>query len=222
MKFTVIIPTMWKQTKYLFHMLPMYSAHASIKEILIINNEGSAYVNQAELYDKVRILNDGKNIYVNPAWNLGVREAACECVIIANDDISFSFLEKVLELAEEHLVPGKIIGFHKNSFPKHRDNTIEEVTIVKPERGYHSYGFGTFMAVYRDSWVMIPDNMVVWAGDSLQFQVLEPFLIQGIPVDTPMRGTSRYLSDVKRYRQFDVVNFNDYLIEHRKPVKAKI
>lgn len=214
MKYTVIIPTMWMQRKLLFKMLPVYQAHPSVEEILIINNASSFFAVKAQTFSKVRILNDGNNIFVNPAWNLGVREAKCERVIIANDDIHFLNLNAVLKLADVNLVPGMVMGFHRDSFKKCKNGRVwDDIKVVRPEREYHTYGFGVFMIVHRESWHVVPDNMVVWAGDSLQFNILDPHLIEGVDVDTPMRGTSRRVTEVRKYRQSDIINFNEYMAQ---------
>ena len=212
MMYSVIIPTMWKALDQLTSMLQIYEANPLVGEILIVQNAPGIPIGTT--CKKVRILNNGENLFVNPSWNLGVREATYGRVIIVNDDITFSNLEAVLKLAEDYLIPGMIIGFHRNSFKKWRNGkSWDGVRIMEPKPKYHANGFGVFMIVHRDSWHVIPDNMVVWGGDSLQFHALSPYLIEGVDVATTMGSTVRAVPEIKKYRKSDVVNFNKYMEE---------
>ena len=70
-KFSVIIPTMWK-CDLIFKLLPILEASDFVGEILLIDNDKSNRPPQITNTTKLRIIEQEQNIYVNPAWNLGV------------------------------------------------------------------------------------------------------------------------------------------------------
>ena len=82
--FSVIIPTMWK-SDYLLKMIEVYNNSEFISEVIIIDTEPESKMPIDS--DKVSVYTKGENIYVNPAWNMGVSLAKTPFVIIANDDI---------------------------------------------------------------------------------------------------------------------------------------
>ena len=95
-KFSVVIPTIYK-SEYLHKLIAALNESDAVLEILLIDN---ANKNGSDLkqYEKVKVLNQLKNIYVNPAWNLGVATAVSDYLLICNDDIFFDtrILKKML------------------------------------------------------------------------------------------------------------------------------
>ena len=73
-EFSVIIPTL-QRAKELHELVEMCAAHPRVLEVLVINNAPEPLVWDSP---KVRVLQQAENIYVNPAWNLGAREARGE------------------------------------------------------------------------------------------------------------------------------------------------
>ncbi|WP_322613374.1 glycosyltransferase family 2 protein [Dermacoccus abyssi] len=67
-QFAVIIPTM-QRSPLLWEQLPHYLASELVAEVVIINNVPAAIDVE---HPKLRVLAQERNIYVNPAWNLGV------------------------------------------------------------------------------------------------------------------------------------------------------
>jgi hypothetical protein len=206
--YSIIIPTMWKQMKYLNKMLPVYQRENLVGEILIINNAKIRDVDLhrlAKRYSKIRIVNDGNNLYVNPSWNFGVQVAAHNKVIIANDDIYFEELGKVLETADANLAKGVIIGFgencylHKETLPFH---------VREPEEGYKAHGFGMFMIMQKESYCNIPDEIKIWCGDRLLYYVNKPLLIEGVYIKAEVGGTTRKL-DLSEYRRTDSIYWRE-------------
>ena len=70
MKYTVIIPTMWRCPQITVPFLAELSACDNVGEIIIIDNDSSKQPSILPT-NKVTLYNFGKNIYVNPAWNFG-------------------------------------------------------------------------------------------------------------------------------------------------------
>ena len=87
-KFSIVIPTLWKSNrigKLLFSLIEC----EFVDEIILIDNAGKFFEN-FEALDKVKLVQVKENIYVNPAWNLGVKIAKNNCIAILNDDINFN------------------------------------------------------------------------------------------------------------------------------------
>lgn len=199
---------MWFNMGQLTFMLKTYNETTLIGEILIINNrKGYDYKELLERYSKIRILNDGNNLFVNPSWNLGVKEAKFKKIIIANDDITISNFKLVVMLVDIHLRDKLIIGFHKSAFSNTKN---EDIKMIKPDKDCDTYGFGVFMAMKKDDYVELPEEMKVWYGDTILFKANTPYLIQGVQVETHMRGTSSRLN-LKQYRISDRVYYSKYM-----------
>jgi len=83
---SVIVPTMWKP-QHMLRMLPMLDKHPLVGEIILIDNkkEDANHDLLASL-TKLNYLPQEQNIFVNPAWNLGVQLAKYDKLFILNDD----------------------------------------------------------------------------------------------------------------------------------------
>ena len=87
-KFSVIIPTMWCSDLILQLLTNLESSHF-VGEIILIDNDKSKRPAHILNTDKIRIIEQEQNIYVNPAWNRGIELAKNECIALCNDDINF-------------------------------------------------------------------------------------------------------------------------------------
>ena len=86
-KFTIIIPTMWRYQPFVKFLTDLLD-HELIHEVIIINNDKSK-TPELPNSSKLRLVDYGGNIYVNPSWNRGVRLSNTENVVIINDDLIF-------------------------------------------------------------------------------------------------------------------------------------
>lgn len=84
-QFSVVIPTLQKSSR-LEEVVSICTDHPLVHEVLVINNAQQPLTLNSP---KVRVLQQEQNIYVNPAWNLGAREARGEYLAIVNDDVIF-------------------------------------------------------------------------------------------------------------------------------------
>jgi hypothetical protein len=184
--FTIIIPTMWYFPKRLQSMVKAYDKIPCVKEILIINNRREGKIKLSS--KKVRVLGNGVNMFVNPAWNLGVKETKTDKVIIANDDIIIKEVERVINIMNYLVIPLTVVGLDSSSY---RGETVAR-GVNFPKQMEH--GFGVFMAMYKTSYVEVPKEFKVWYGDNIQFINNDPATITGFKVETNMRGTSRRLN----------------------------
>lgn len=160
--FTFVIPTMWRYepfTKFLRDLLD----HELVHEVIIINND-SAKTPTLPNHDKLRLIDNGRNIYVNPSWNQGVRLSKTENVVITNDDIIFDLrvLKRVQEINDPNfglacLCPGE--AYYKQ--PPFKDGTID----IVPWTGWNLFGFGQLMFIKKSQHVNIPYQLQIYYGD---------------------------------------------------------
>ena len=110
-KVSAIIPTLWRAKEFTDHLVDVLAEDKSVGEIIIIDNAPADFFYDNE---KVVMLKQEENIYVNPSWNLGIEEAAYDKFIILNDDIiiPYNFVSQL----EKWLSKDKgIIGIDKPS-----------------------------------------------------------------------------------------------------------
>lgn len=209
-RFSVVIPTLLKSER-LLPLLTMYCDHALVGDVIVINNATNPIAYE---HRKLRVLQQARNLYVNPSWNLGVREAREELLVISNDDISFS--PQVIDMVARSLrLPIGIIGPHPS-------------TIMGPEGRFRlspalrrTYGYGVLMFLRRSSYIPIPDDLLISSGDSWLFynQARPNLSMRGIRIVTEMQTTSG-LSEFSDTRRRDhAIYFDRY--HPRRSVRLK-
>lgn len=82
--YSVIIPTLLK-SELIWKLLDDLNNCPAVGEILVIDNSGRF---KSDL-EKVKRVEVPENIFVNPAWNLGVSLAQFENICLCNDDVNF-------------------------------------------------------------------------------------------------------------------------------------
>ena len=205
-KYSVIIPTMWASDK-IKEMIKVYDKCDYISEVLIINNKPEDSLKLKS--KKVKEIYKGENIYVNPAWNLGVKEAKEEHIIIANDDIYFKNLTELLNRIT--LRDNMIVGPALSSFKEINDNgkitPIEQYTgqIKIEPTDKMTWGYGTFMIMKKSAYQVVPSHLLIWEGDIPQFQANDSYVFKGINIDTEMSETIKKF-DLKKVAKRDVLN----------------
>lgn len=185
-EFSVIIPTLQKAQE-LDALVRACAAHPAVLEVLVINN---AQAPLAWGSPKVRVLQQEGNIFVNPAWNLGVEQSRGRLVAIVNDDVLFHPV--VLDAAARWLnrpwvgmigVDGARMNMPGDTRLRLRPASYEDVRT----------GFGVFMALRRSDYVPIPtDGPRIWGGDDWLFQAQRRpnWVIRGGGFTTDMSATS--------------------------------
>lgn len=160
-EFSVIIPTL-QRAKELHELVEMCAAHPRVLEVLVINNAPEPLSWESP---KVRVLQQEQNIYVNPAWNLGAREARGKYLAIINDDVLFEpglfdYLSRLLRRRWVGIVGPD--GAYLN-----RDG---QALRWRPAAHAHvTSGFGMLMALRREEYTPIPDDLLIWGGDDWLF-----------------------------------------------------
>jgi hypothetical protein len=171
--FDIIIPTMWAAGNFT-HALEKYVLYDCVHKIILIDNN-RAFRPKDPIFNnkKIQIIDYGTNLFVNPAWNEGVRAATCNLLCIVNDDIVIE--ESVFELVQQHdLLKGHLIGvnlrgYHDNYKIDEYINTQEKITLLNYDRskpiGSQAWAFGICMFMHKDTYVEIPSLYKVWFGD---------------------------------------------------------
>lgn len=162
---SVVIPTLQKNKEVLYNLIDTLDLDKSVGEILIIDNslKGIDY-----LSEKVRVIIPEENLFVNPSWNLGVKEAKYDIVALFNDDISVSsnFCSNVIS----QMTPDMgIVGFNSTDFmtvcsqfnepPKEAKVTLEKIN-------YMDKYYGVAMFFFKNAYVPIPNEIKIVYGDA--------------------------------------------------------
>lgn len=193
--YSVIIPTMYFHPKALQEALVKYEATDPILEVILINNNQERYVDFSS-FAKVRVLGDGKNMYVNPAWNLGVQNARCGKIIIANDDLTFyGSIAAVLGQLDQVMRPGDIYAPSPVCFNEFLKQPAAIFQTTKNPNPLMNYGGGAWMVMHRSTYIPIPSQFLVWYGDLFLYRQRTGYTFRGVlGVETAMRGTTSKLN----------------------------
>jgi hypothetical protein len=166
---SIIVPTMWRYTP--FTNFVSYIARLDVvKDVVIINNDHTRTPDHAVLLNpKVKLLDFGKNIFVNPAFNVGVHSSAGDIMCFLNDDMLFDL--KLLFKIDEFMTPdhgavGLCKGIAKLGQTPITDGQIQ----FEPFTNQNCHGFGEIMFAPRKNWVDIPVGLDLGFGDNFIFE----------------------------------------------------
>jgi hypothetical protein len=212
--FSVIIPTMFKRPDITNELLCNLYDDPAVSEVIIINNtEDPNNVTNINISKKLNVHSLGRNIYVNPAWNLGVSKSKSDFISLVNDDITiaegmFTGLSKVP--IETLGVIGVSHGSIVHSETPKRFISNDFMIRGMPER---TWGFGVFMTMYKKNYAAIPEDLLVWCGDDYIYhknRVLgKQNCVLVCPIETTMSSTSNDSS-------FDEIKDRDVKIYNSK------
>lgn len=197
--FSVIIPTLWK-SKRIFKLLDDLKTSKKVNEIIIINNDDSKKPNFN--FEDIRIITPEQNIYVNPSWNLGVKESKNNYICLCNDDINFN--PKIFS----YLKPrnDSIIGIDESCYNLKQDEDFKLKTKTKM-----NHGFGCLMFLNKQSYKVIPEFLKIYFGDDYLFQLNQNrYALNGLKIDTEMSSSSN-IPNYYNITQEDRVNFNKHM-----------
>lgn len=171
-KISVVIPTLQKNKNLLFNLIESLNKDSNVGEIIVIDNSTKGFGEDLNKFAaKIKLIIPEKNIFVNPAWNLGVETAENEVVALLNDDITIceNFCSSVVEKMNPEM---GIIGIHcdfvevvKNicACPLKTDLFLKE----SKQRNMH---FGIAMFFYKSAYEKIPDDIKIFYEDDWIFK----------------------------------------------------
>lgn len=166
---SVVIPTLQKNLELLNNLVKNLNNDESVSEIIVIDNSIKGYSYPSH---KLRVIMPESNMFVNPSWNFGVKEAKENIVALLNDDITLP--ENFCKTVVEKMTPDMgIAGFHRDF--------IENIQVIKEppelteltlEKASGRCGFfGVAMFFYKSSYIEIPaDIKIFWGDDWLFYQ----------------------------------------------------
>lgn len=156
--FSVVMPTLWRSARTV-PLLQALDRCPLVGEIQLVDNANEARPPLPPL-EKLRVTNPGRNVYVNPAWNLGVRKASRPLLGLVNDDVTFD-VEALLAFVLHHRKRLGCFGIHPASFDP--DATP---TPIRLEAGNHlADQWACVLFLQRRHYVPVPQELRIWYGD---------------------------------------------------------
>jgi glycosyltransferase involved in cell wall biosynthesis len=208
-KFSVIIPTMWC-SDLILKLLDSLNDSPFVGEIILIDNDKSKRPPQITSTSKLRIIEQEQNIYVNPAWNLGVKIAKNDSIALINDDINFN--PNIFEVINSEVLDMfGIIGMGEGNYKYEIDETNGPY-IDRWKPGINDGGWGCFIMFDKKNWINIPDNIKIWYGDNI-IKDINPApkgILRNFKIETEMSTTSDEPIWDDRKKE-DYKNFINYL-----------
>lgn len=187
--FSIVIPTMWRgrrgdiyrelmpgeiqsyeDCEYpLSRMLPLLDNHPLIDEIIIINNDSSSTPEWFTNTDwkTVVTVDYRKNIYVNPAWELGIKIARNDKICLLSDDIWWGIDTNLFETIEPCLNKDDgCIGIDNSCYFYAGDDPVQLLPLkYECEQDTWLLGYGCMMFLHRENFIPFPKNMQINFGD---------------------------------------------------------
>lgn len=189
--YSVIIPTLLK-SELIWKLLDDLNNCPEVGEILVIDNSGRF---KSDL-EKVKRIEVPENIFVNPAWNLGVSLAQFENICLCNDDVNFD-CRVFSEIPDPEGVIGQFTG---NYYLSHEDTLEIEEIIDRPS------GWGCLMFLRREDYKPIPEFLKIACGDDYLLKSLPAFQLKGLKIHTRMSSTS-LLPEFYQIQENDIREF---------------
>ena len=178
---SIVMPTMWRpEEKHYRRMLPMFNDHPLIGEIIIIDNDISRTEQDIINLSKVVYLPQEKNIFTHPSWNLGVKIAKYDKILLHNDDCLANI--NSLGAIYEQITPDKgIIGYSKLSYCTYSIDQFDlmcqngfgddiEFETLNPgdypqTSGMPHVSYGCMMYMHKESFYDTPEELKIYYGD---------------------------------------------------------
>lgn len=206
--FSVILPTLWK-LEYREELQKIHDS-PTVGELILINNDRKStpdWFVQMHLPKLIEVRPD-ENIFVNPAWNLGVRMAKYEHCLLFSDDVvvdSYDFLKQTDEYLKDKDV---VIGCSEECY---KINTTEDFKIID-QVGNRPFGYGCIMVFRKESYRPIPEIYKIWYGDNLMYRRYRDTMPDGAKsfVNLGMKQTKISVSCFTRRDVCDADDLQDF------------
>ncbi len=201
--FSFVIPTLQRDNKVLNLLIEELAVSKYTGEIIVIDNSRKGF----PASDKVRVIIPEENLYVNPAWNLGVRESRYEFVGILNDDIIFP--KNSFEQIHDFLLKNQFGLLGLDSIKRCGKSEV----LNYPEDGEVKFSpvdvrdncWGSAIFGRKEKFCHIPSDIKIWCGDDYLFKMNNGF-----------GNYKMYNVDIKHLhsntsslREFDLIKLND-------------
>jgi glycosyltransferase involved in cell wall biosynthesis len=195
---SIIIPTLWNSP--CIHQTIESFLNSSFKkdsEIIIIDNSNSDYVSPDANY--IKVIKMEQNIFVNPAWNLGVDLSENKHICLLNDDIHFNmntFLLNFNKLIYQPNIDYGMIAIDPETFSFSEDLNIDNDILELGKVTQRGAGFGMMMILKKEYYEPISDDFKIYFGDDILWLINDTilkrksFYFKGLKIKGQMSATS--------------------------------
>jgi len=173
----IAMPTMWFVDGFT-DLLNSYIQSEYINNIFLIDNNRNHRPKNLPKHEKLNLIDYGRNIYCNPAWNEGYYRSQADIIGLFSDDVIVH--DDIFKLvAEADITDIDLIGvalkgtednFHiDDSF--YNSDTLSKLEVLKSRPiGEQAWAFGTCMFAKRKTYKVIPSLYQIWYGDDYLVQ----------------------------------------------------
>lgn len=164
--FSVIIPTLWRPSTFL-QLLQLLEANEDVGEIIIIDNARTHRPYLPKM-TKIRLIDKGENLFVNPSWNLGIQLAKSNSICICNDDVIMS--DALFGYMRTRSLR-RVTGLHPQSYSMAPtafcQHSMEEGADIP-------HNWGSIIFLDKRNYRPIPNSLKIWWGDAWLAQEMGP------------------------------------------------
>ena len=208
---SVIMPTMWKP-KMVWPIIRAIVEQKEVGELILIDNSEGDNPNKLfarNFGGKLVYVEEGKNTYVNPAWNKGVELSKYDKLLFVNDDVEtdWSFVNAL----EEYITSDKgMIGAGVSCW-QYNEGWEGSGGIVPI--GHRPNCYGCVFAMHKDSYLPIPEDLLVHYGDDWLFTKSGKQNYEII--NWEMGGESEQTSGLKEFDTVKLVDKHNWFNKYR-------
>jgi hypothetical protein len=164
---SIIIPTLWQSDCIYETIRDFKYSQVEGAELIIIDNANSDYDEEG-----VTFVRQTENIFVNPAWNLGVSLAKNDTICLLNDDITINL--KTLFNNISRFPEYGMIGFDANRNLTQTLNVNDEIWELE-DATCRSLGFGCMMIMPKSHYEIISSDLKIYFGDDMLYWLNKDF-----------------------------------------------
>lgn len=209
--FSVIIPTMWK-SRELEKQLPLLDASPFVGEVLLIDNDKLRMPGWFKMvsWSKVKRYAPNENIFVNPAFNLGVQSAKFDLIALQQDDVVYNpiVFDWLASFYSKDFGP---IGIHEDTVklvPTVKDLTApipgNDIYIKNQQLPLH-LGWAILMVLHRANWLPIEELKIHLGEEWIAYNHLKKGIHPKVLCNFPMTALGvKTTSDLPQFR--DLLN----------------
>lgn len=224
----VVIPTLLLSNPDVFkYTLKQLNESKVVGKIIIIDNtDAKRFRNEFKNFitDKFEIIEHGKNIFVNPAWNQGMEKVTSNYYLILNDDILCH--KYLLNICNAYLNEEKNVGLITITTKNGMKTNVYDAEIQKVIEGKNDAKFNTKMPHNRQGWFMcgrtsdwkaIPDTIKIFYGDDFIYRelrkkkkkcvILSPYFISHFESTTVNTSNDRRKKEIKNVIKQDHIEW---------------
>ena len=170
---SIVIPTMQKDLDVLNKLLFELEVSDVVGEVVVIDNSCRGFETN---FSKVRVFTQKENLFVNPAWNLGIKLSNPEYKVfgILNDDLIlpvnlFKAVDNFFSNSDEKVGLAGIdcaINTPKSDFNEYPSDSEVKFEIMDKMEGF----WGSAYFGLKENFFVIPEEIKVFYGDHFLFR----------------------------------------------------